>query len=71
MISVSDLPAVNATLNAVSAVLLAAGYVFIRRRSVNRHRMCMVSAFIVSVLFLACYVTYHALHGSTRSTSPC
>lgn len=62
----ADLPALNASLNAISAVLLAAGYRFIRRGEIARHRACMLSAFAVSVAFLASYVTYHALHGSTR-----
>lgn len=62
----ADLPALNAALNAVAGAFLAAGLVFIRRKQVNRHRFCMVAAFTVSVLFLVCYLTYHALHGSTR-----
>ena len=66
MISTSDLPAVNATLNAISAGLLTAGFVFIRRRDITRHKICMLSAVCVSAVFLVCYVTYHALHGSTR-----
>jgi len=61
---VARLPALNATLNAVSAVLLAWGYVFIRRRDVRAHLACMVSAFVVSTLFLVSYVTYHAVAGS-------
>lgn len=68
MISTSDLPAVNATLNALSAALLTAGFVFIRRKNIACHRVCMLSAFFVSVVFLICYVTYHALHGSTKFT---
>ena len=68
MISTSDLPAVNATLNAISACLLTAGYVFVRRRDIARHKFCMLSAVCVSAIFLVCYVTYHALHGSTRFT---
>lgn len=68
MITTSDLPAVNATLNAISAGLLTAGFVFIRRRDIVRHKVCMLSAVCVSAIFLVCYVTYHALHGSTRFT---
>jgi uncharacterized membrane protein YozB (DUF420 family) len=64
--TVLDLPGVNATLNAVSAMLLAAGYRFIRRGEVGRHRLCMVAAFAVSVLFLVSYVVYHYNVGSTR-----
>ncbi|MEE9294287.1 MAG: DUF420 domain-containing protein [Phycisphaerae bacterium] len=66
----SDLPAVNATLNALAAVLLTAGFVFIRRKQIQNHKRCMIAAFAVSCLFLILYVTYHALHGSTRFTHP-
>jgi putative membrane protein len=61
---VSALPAVNAWLNGTSAVLLAAGWVCVRRRRIAAHRACMLGAFCVSVLFLVSYVTYHALAGS-------
>ena len=48
-----------------SAVLLVVGYLFIRRKRVAAHKACMVSAFVVSALFLASYVYYHVHHGST------
>ena len=54
-----DLPAVNATLNGVSAILLTAGFIFIKRGNKIAHRNCMVSALISSTIFLACYLTYH------------
>jgi uncharacterized membrane protein YozB (DUF420 family) len=57
--SVADLPAVNATLNGLSAILLWAGYYFIRRKNREAHRNCMIAAFVTSTLFLACYLTYH------------
>ena len=57
--SLSDLPAVNACLNGLSAVFLTTGYVFIRRGNKIAHRNCMVSAFITSTIFLICYLTYH------------
>ena len=60
------LPLIDATLNATSAVLLACGFYFIRQRNVPLHRACMLSAFATSVLFLICYLTYHAYHGVTR-----
>lgn len=63
--TIADLPAVNASLNGLSAVLLATGLVFIRRGQMNYHRFCMVAALVVSTVFLACYVTYHASYGST------
>lgn len=64
MISVSDLPAVNATLNATSAVFLGLGYGCIRQKRVAAHRACMVAAVVVSVLFLISYLAYHAQVGS-------
>jgi uncharacterized membrane protein YozB (DUF420 family) len=60
------LPHLNAILNGTSAVLLFAGYTFIRSRNVAAHRACQVSALIVSLLFLASYLTYHYYHGATR-----
>ena len=71
-----DLPAVNGSLNGLSAVFLTAGYVFIRKKNIPAHRACMISAFVTSTLFLACYLTYHfylafALHrGPTRFENP-
>jgi putative membrane protein len=64
MLSVTDLPAVNAALNAISAVLLASGYRFIRRRQVTAHKRCMLAASATSALFLVCYLTYHYHVGS-------
>jgi len=61
---VSFLPTLNATLNSLSAVLLAAGYAAIRRKRIPLHRACMLAAFAVSVLFLISYVAYHAEAGS-------
>src|SRR5688572_11995954 len=60
------LPHVNAFLNATSAVLLIAGYRFIRSMRVDAHRKCQVSAVITSTLFLISYLTYHYYHGDTR-----
>ena len=57
--SLTDLPAVNACLNGLSAVFLTTGYVFIRRGNKIAHRNCMVSAFVTSTIFLICYLTYH------------
>jgi len=64
MIGLSDLPALNAILNATSAVFLALGYAFIRLKRVHAHHRCMLVAVTVSVLFLVSYVTYHAQFGS-------
>ena len=60
------LPHLNAFLNATSAVLLIAGYRFIRKLRVDAHRKCQVSAVITSTLFLISYLTYHYYHGDTR-----
>jgi uncharacterized membrane protein YozB (DUF420 family) len=57
--SLADLPAVNAGLNGLSAILLSAGYYFIRAKNQVAHRNCMIAAFVTSTLFLACYLTYH------------
>jgi uncharacterized membrane protein YozB (DUF420 family) len=58
------LPAVNATLNATSGILLTIGYVLIRKRHINAHRNAMLMAFTSSTLFLISYVVYHAHAGS-------
>ena len=63
---ISYLPHVNACLNATSAILLFTGYSFIRARNVIAHRACQIAALVVSLLFLASYLTYHYHHGSTR-----
>ena len=65
MIPVTALPALNAGLNALSGLLLLAGYLFIRRRRIAAHRACMLAAFVVSSLFLTSYVIYHLQTGST------
>lgn len=62
------LPAINATLNALSGILLAAGYLLIRSGRVQQHRRCMIAAFATSSLFLACYLVYHAQVGSVPFT---
>ena len=67
-LTIHDLPAVNATLNAISGVLLSAGYLLIRRRRIKQHRRCMIAAFTSSALFLVSYVVYHAEVGSVRFT---
>jgi uncharacterized membrane protein YozB (DUF420 family) len=61
---ISLLPTVNATLNALSAVLLVCGYLLIRRRRIHQHRRVMQTAFATSCLFLVCYLVYHAQVGS-------
>jgi putative membrane protein len=61
-----DLPTVNATLNALAAVLLVAGYVLIRQGKREAHRKVMLAAFATSIVFLVCYLVYHFQVGSVR-----
>src|SRR5437763_11777248 len=66
-----DLPVVNASLNGLSAVFLLIGYVFMRQKKMTAHRNCMIAAFTTSVLFLACYLTYHFMvHTVTPFAGP-
>lgn len=60
----SLLPHVNAALNALSAVCLVAGFARIRKKQIHAHRLCMVGALALSVLFLVSYVVYHWQAGS-------
>ena len=64
MPTLSDLPALNATLNGIAGLFLLSGYYFIRRRQIARHRASMIGAFATSTLFLISYVIYHANVGS-------
>jgi uncharacterized membrane protein YozB (DUF420 family) len=65
---VTDLPALNACLNSISTILLGAGYYFIRRREIARHKMSMIAAFVCSILFLTSYLIYHYHVGSIPFT---
>ena len=64
--TVRDLPALNAFLNATAAVLLIWGFILIRRRRIQTHRRVMLTAFTVSILFLISYLAYHAQVGTVR-----
>jgi len=66
--TVHDLPAVNATLNAISGVLLVVAYALILNRRIDAHRRVMLAAFTTSSLFLICYIVYHAQVGSVPFT---
>lgn len=68
MIAVSDLPAVNAALNATAAILVGLGVYFIKRKNIPAHKACMVAALAVSTLFLTSYLTYHYNVGNVRFT---
>jgi putative membrane protein len=59
--TVHDLPAIEASLNAVATALITAGFILIRKGNRGAHRACMLSAAVASALFLAFYLTYHAL----------
>ncbi len=66
MADLSIFPALNASLNGASAVLLATGRVLIRRKNIRMHRACMIAAVATSSLFLVSYLYYHAHVGSVR-----
>ena len=68
MLPLSYLPSVNAALNSASALLLAAGYLFIRSGKVAAHRRCMLAALATSALFLTSYLFYHYHVGSVPFT---
>jgi uncharacterized membrane protein YozB (DUF420 family) len=67
-VTLRDLPAVNAALNALSALLLLAGYLLIRAGRRDAHRAAMLGALASSTLFLVSYLYYHSQVGSVRFT---
>jgi putative membrane protein len=67
VISISDLPAVNATCNLVSTGFISMGWYFIRRGAWRRHMVCMITALTSSVCFLVGYITYHVQVGEKSS----
>ncbi len=66
--TIHSLPAVNASLNALSGVLLVIGFTLIHNKRIEAHRRVMIAAFATSSLFLICYVVYHAQVGSVPFT---
>jgi putative membrane protein len=64
VIHLTDLPALNATLNGISAACLLTGYILIRRGQRGLHKKCMLGALVASTAFLTSYVIYHANTGS-------
>lgn len=68
--TLDDLPAVNASLNALATCLLVTGYALIKLRCERAHKWTMLACFGVSCAFLACYLVYHAQVGSVRFTHP-
>jgi putative membrane protein len=67
LMTINDLPAVNASLNLISAVFLSTGWVFIRRGLWRQHMACMIAAVISSTFFLTGYIIYHAHVGEKSS----
>lgn len=68
MLTLSDLPTLNATLNGISFAILLTGYYFIRQGKIIAHKTCMLSALAASILFLTSYLVYHYNVGSVRFT---
>ena len=64
------LPTVNAALNAAATVLLVTGLVLIKRGRETAHKRAMLAAFVVSMMFLACYLAYHAQAGHVKFSGP-
>lgn len=61
---------VNASLNAIAAVLLVIGFWLIKQGRVEAHKRTMLSAFFVSTVFLACYLWYHYQVAHVKFTHP-
>jgi putative membrane protein len=70
MIAITDLATVNAVLNATAAVLIGAGFYFIRHKNIEAHKRCMIGAMVISALFLTSYLYYHYHVGNVRFTKP-
>jgi putative membrane protein len=66
-LKITDLPAINASLNLISTIFISAGWYLIRRGHWRRHIACMIPALVSSTLFLVGYLVYHA-HVGERST---
>ena len=66
LIPLRAFPRLNAILNGASAVLLVAGYLFVRRGKILQHKACMLSAFVCSACFLASYLYFHFHAGLVR-----
>lgn len=59
-----NLPAVNAALNTLAAILLVRGFFLIKARKIEQHKKTMLAAFATSIVFLISYLIYHAQVGS-------
>lgn len=69
-LTVEQLPAVNATLNGLAAVLLVLGWLQIKSGRERAHKLLMYAAFAVSIAFLGCYLVYHYHVGSIPFQGP-
>jgi putative membrane protein len=69
-LSIHDLPLLNAFLNGTATVLLLVGYALIRQYKTDLHQRVMISAFVVSCLFLISYLVYHYNVGSVKFDKP-
>ena len=70
LLAVHPLATANAILNSVATLLLVAGWVLIRRGHVKAHRTVMMASFVVSTMFLVCYLTRYAIEGTHRFAGP-
>ncbi len=64
MISLTELPQLNAVLNSIATLFLFAGFIFIKKKNISAHMRMMWFAFVVSVLFLVSYLIFHYNVGS-------
>ncbi len=66
----TGLATLNACLNALSLVFLLAGFFFIRKKEIQKHKACMLMAFAISCVFLVSYLVHHARVGSVKYAGP-
>ena len=66
VMNTSNLPAINAFFNLLSTICLVTGFAFIKKKNVESHKKCMISALFFSTIFLIGYLFYHYHHGSTK-----
>src|SRR5215813_9815807 len=66
--TIGDLPALNATLNLTAAILIVTGVFFIKRKNIRAHKVCMIAAVLVSIVFLTSYLLYHYNVGTVHFT---
>ena len=57
--TIAEFPALNATLNGTSTLLIASGWALARREYKTAHIVCMTAAIVTSSAFLFCYLYFH------------